>query len=377
MKRYPPFDPPEYVQWRAAPELVRAYRETVRRDTERAAVVASLDEAALLDLYAGMLRFRLHDYALKRWVRQGVISKAWLGTGEEAVTIGNVHALDRRRDMVSPMIRNAGACHEMGMPVAELLRGYLGTADAPNRGLDLHIGDHARGVIAPISHVGEMVPVIAGVALSFRQRGEQRVALTWIGDGATKTGAVHEGLNLAAVLKVPAVFVLQNNQVALGTRLEQHQAGDFREWPAMYGLHGAFADGNNVLDVFAATRLAADRARGGDGATLLVVDTFRMGGHATHDEAEARRTFADELFAYWGLRDPIGLYEEHLVAEGIDRGRLAAIEEDIIGEVDAAAEEALRSRQQAQPSGDMTEYEGISAGVRQPGLAVRGEGLPG
>jgi TPP-dependent pyruvate/acetoin dehydrogenase alpha subunit len=131
-----------------------------------------------------------------------------------------------------------------------------------------------------------------------------------------------------------------------------------------------------VLDVFGATRLAADRARSGDGPTLLVADTFRMGGHATHDEAEARRTFDAELFEAWGRRDPIGLYEEYLIGEGIGRDRLDAIEAGIIAEVDAAAEEALNSRQTALPRGEAAEYEGFSAGVRQPGLAARAGGLP-
>jgi TPP-dependent pyruvate/acetoin dehydrogenase alpha subunit len=371
MKRYAPFDPPEYLRWQAEPEVVAEYRATLERDAERAALISSLAAETLLGLYAGMLRFRLHDYALKRWVRQGVISKAWLGTGEEAVTIGNVHALDRARDVVSPMIRNAGACHEMGMPLASLFRGYLGSADAPTRGFDLHIGDLTRGVVPPISHVGEMVPVMTGVALSFLRRGEARVALTWIGDGASKTGAVHEGLNLAAVLRVPAIFVLQNNQVALGTRIEQHQAGEFRDWPAMYGLHGAVADGNNVLDVYAATRLAAARARGGGGPTMLVTETFRMGGHATHDEAEARRTFAPELFEHWGRRDPIGLFEQYLLDAGFEGATLDSIEAGVAAGIDAAAEDALQSRRDAMPDGSMAEYEGVSAGVRQPGLVAR------
>lgn len=371
MKRYPAFDPPEYVHWTPDPELVRAYRERVSGDAARRDVVASLGEDALLALYAGMLRNRLHDYALKRWVKQGVISKAWLGTGEEAVTIGGVHALDRERDVVAPMIRNAGACHEMGMPLEAMFRGYLGTADSPNGGRDLHIGDMSHRVIPPVSPVGEMVPVVTGVAMAFQRRGEARVAMTWAGDGTTKNGLFHEGVNLAAVQRAPAIFVLQNNQVALGTRLDQHQRGDFLEWPRLYGILGAAADGNNVLDVYAATRLAADRARGGDGPVLLVVDTFRMGGHATHDEAEARSTFAPELFEHWGKRDPVGLYEEYLVAEGIGRDRLEAIEAGIIAEVDAAAEQALESRERAKPEPSSAEYAGFSAGERQPGLAWR------
>jgi TPP-dependent pyruvate/acetoin dehydrogenase alpha subunit len=371
MHRHPAYDPPEYVAWRADAELVAEYRSRVESDEARHRIVGALDEVQLLGLYAGLLRFRLHDIMLKRWVRRGVISKAWLGTGEEAVTVGCVHALQRDRDVVAPMIRNAGACHEMGMPLQRIFEGYLGTAGGPNGGRDGHFGDLRSGVLQPISHVGDMVPVTAGIALAFRQRGEARVALTWVGDGATKTAAVHEGLNLAGVLRVPAVFVLQDNQVALGTRREQHQLGGFDVWPAMYGLRGAMADGNNVLDVYAAARMAVDHARDGGGPTLLVVDTFRMGGHATHDEAEARALLPPELFETWGRRDPIGLFEEYLVTDGVARDRLAQVEAEVAADVEAAAEAALDGRADRAPSPGSAEYEGISAGVRQPGLAAR------
>jgi TPP-dependent pyruvate/acetoin dehydrogenase alpha subunit len=371
MRRYKGIDPQEYVDWKPAASVVKAFRKQLRADPDRRAVIDALGEEQKLGLLEGMYRFRLHDHALKRWVRRGVISKAWLGTGEEAVTIGCVHALERGRDVVAPMIRNAGACHEFGMPLEGLFAGYLGTEDGPARGFDLHIGSPRLGVIQPISPVGEMVPVITGVALAFQRRGEPRVALTWIGDGATKTGAVHEGLNLAAVLGVPALFVLQNNQVALGTRLDQHQIGGFEDWPAMYGMAAARADGNNVLDVYAATRLAAQRARTGAGPTMILVETFRMGGHATHDEAEARRTFEPALFEAWGRRDPIGGYEEYLVGEGIGREVLEGIEARVIAEVDEAAERALASREERMPPGENAEWAGVSAGTRQPGLAWR------
>lgn len=371
MKRYPPFDPPEYVNWRSDPALVSEYRERLAADPERKELIASLREDALLALYAGMVRTRVHDLALKRWVRQGVLSKAWLGTGEEAVTVGCVRALDRSKDVVAPMIRNAGALFEMGMPLETVFHGVFATSASTTAGRDLHFGDLGHGVVPPISPVGDMVPVITGVALAFRQRGEERVALTWVGDGSTKTSAFHEGMNLAAVRKVPAVFVLQNNQVALGTRLDQHQAGDFRDWPRMYGVSGATADGNNVLDVWAATRLAVDRARGGGGPTLLVVETFRMGGHATHDEAEARRTFPAELFEQWGRRDPVGLYEEYLVGRGLERERLESVEREVTAEVEAAAERVRAEKADHLPAPESAELDGFSAGVRQPGLAAR------
>src|SRR4051812_48385984 len=129
MKRYPMFDPPEYVNWAPVASIIDEYEATLRRDPEREKIVSQLNQDQLLEMYAGMLRFRLHDITLKRWVKQGILSKAWLGTGEEAATVGTVHALDRKIDKVEPMIRNAGACHEMGIPVADLLREYLATAD--------------------------------------------------------------------------------------------------------------------------------------------------------------------------------------------------------------------------------------------------------
>ncbi len=280
---------------------MRGFRETIERDTERAAVVARLPVETRLGLYAGLLRARLHDIQLKRWVRTGVISKAWLGTGEEATTVGPVHALERGRDVVAPMIRN-------------------------------------------------MVPVTAGIALTFKIRQEPRVVLTWVGDGSTKTAAAHEGTNFAAVQKLPAIFIIQNNQVALGTRLEQHHLpGNFDEWAASYGIVGAEFDGNNVLDAYAATKLAADRCRRGEGPALLVAETFRMGGHATHDEREARDTFPAALFEQWGKRDPIGMYEEYLKADGITVKRLGDIEAEVIEEVERSAEQALQSRDRMPP----------------------------
>ena len=350
MKRFPAFDPPEYVAWQPDAALVRAFRATIEQSRERAAIVARLSNDDKLELYAGLLRARLHDIQLARWVRTGVISKAWLGTGEEAATVGPVHALQRGKDVVAPMIRNAAACCELGVSLADMLRAYLATDDSPSRGRDLHLGAFSRGVLQPISHVGDMVPVITGVALTFKLRGEQRVALTWVGDGSTKTAAAHEGTNLAAVQRVPAIFIIQNNQVALGTRLDQHHLpGSFTDWPASYGIWGAEFDGNNVLDAYAATRLAAERCRAGNGPAMLVAQTFRMGGHATHDEREARDTIPGELFQLWGKRDPIGLYEEYLKEDGVVAERLAEVEAAVTAQVEQAADAALQSRERMPP----------------------------
>jgi TPP-dependent pyruvate/acetoin dehydrogenase alpha subunit len=373
MIRYPAFDPPEYVQWQADQSVLEEYLNTIERDVARREIIRKLTHTQLLAIYEGLLRNRLHDIALKRWVKQGVISKAWLGTGEEAATIGVVHALNRQanslehaKDVVAPMIRNAGACHEMGMTVADMFRGYLGTDDSPTRGRDLHIGDFKHGVLTPISHVGDIMAVTAGIALSFRQKGEKRLALTWIGDGSTKSGVFHEAMNFAAVQNLPFIVIIQNNQVALGTRLDQHHRSNFAEWPQAYGVKGGVFDGNNVLDAFAAASIAVEGCRKGEGPFLLIAETFRMGGHATHDEREARETFAASLFEHYGKRDPIGLFESYLIEGTLDltSGRrlrrtenlrqrnteiLAQAEARITLEVEQAAEEALLSARQRQP----------------------------
>ena len=168
----------------------------------------------------------------------------------------------------------------------------------PSGGRDLHVGARRiSGVLQPISHMGTNVPVMAGVALAFRNSGEPRVALTFVGDGATRTGECHEGANFAAVQNLPVIFVLQSNGVALGTRSEQHTAGSMEAWPDMYGIPKAVCDGNNVLEMFAATRIAVDRCRRGEGPAAIVANTFRMGGHATHDEREASATHFRLLFS--------------------------------------------------------------------------------
>jgi Pyruvate/2-oxoglutarate dehydrogenase complex, dehydrogenase (E1) component, eukaryotic type, alpha subunit len=376
MIRYPAFDPPEYINWQADPQVVEQFAHTIDEHAERSAIIGQLSAAQLVALYEGLLRNRLHDVALKRWVKQGVISKAWLGTGEEAATIGPVHALNREpyadgmpTDFVAPMIRNAGACHEMGMPLADMLRGYLGTADSSTRGRDLHIGDFNHGVLTPISHVGDIMAVTNGIALAFKLRRQPRVAMTWIGDGSTKAGVFHESMNFAAVERLPIIVVIQDNKVALGTRLDQHHRGAFGDWPEAYGVDGFTFDGNNVLDAYAAVKLAADACREGRGPYLLIAETFRMGGHATHDEREARATFDAQLFEYWGKRDPIGLFENYLLEGAIDllngkRGQrtqamrehnaqaLSEAEQRVLAEIEQAENAALESRAQRLPQAE-------------------------
>ena len=181
-------------------------------------------------------------------------------------------------DAVGPMIRNAGACHEMGMPLGDIFRAYLGTSDSPTGGRDLHFGDLPRGVIAPISMVGALVPVCAGIALGFKLRGSDHVALTWVGDGSTRTTAFHEGMACAVSMSAPLLVVVQDNAIALGTPTDAHSGPSMEKTAAIYGAHGTVCDGNNVLDVYATTL-----ARSGSGPRR-----WRTGRHHREDVSHGR-----------------------------------------------------------------------------------------
>ena len=355
MKRYAAYDPPEYQSWTPEPSVMAEFRARVSQDPIRKSVVAALTPMQHVALYKGLVRNRLHDIALKRWVRQGVISKAWLGTGEEAVTVGAVHAL-QKGDVVGPMIRNAGACHEMGMPLVDLLRAYLGTSDSPTAGRDLHFGDLSKGVVSPISMVGSLVPVLAGIALSFRIQNKDNIALTWVGDGSTRTTAFHEGVMCAKALSLPLLVFVQDNHIALGTPRAKHSAAPMDSVATIYAATKYVCDGNNVLDVYATTALAGELARLGKGPVVITAKTFRMGGHATHDEGESRKILPDEDFVYWGKRDPVGMYEAYLgeaelsLSETLSNYEvLEQAEREVEAEVDAAEKKALESVERFQP----------------------------
>ena len=353
MRAVPGLDPPEYVRWAEDPALVGAFAETIAADAGRATLVQALGEAGRLRLYEGLVRNRLHDLQLKRWVRSGVLSKAWLGPGEEAVTVGACHALGPD-DVVGPMIRNAGACHERGMTLSAMFRGALGTADGPARGRDLHFGDLARGILAPISMVGSLVPVCAGMALAFRLRREPCVALTWAGDGTTGTAAFHEGMTSAAALRAPIIVVIQNNRIALGTPLGEDGPGRLEHLGDGYGISTFTADGNNVLDVFAATALARKHVLQESNPAFVLAHTFRMGGHATHDEGESRKILPAEMFEHYGRRDPVRMYRAFLRRGGagcpeVPESTLAGMEARSEADVESAEREALASQRTARP----------------------------
>ncbi len=310
---------------------------------ERLAATA-LPRESQLELYRYLqLNRRLED-RLTNLYRQGkVVGGLYSSRGQEAISVGSAYALGPR-DVVGPLIRNLGSLLVRGVAPREILTQYMARGTSPTGGKDcnLHFGDLARGLVSPISMLGALVPVLAGVALAAKYRGEDSVALTYIGDGGTSTGDFHEGMNLAAVLEVPLVVVAEHNGYAYSTPTErQMKIKDLAQRAVAYGIPARIVDGNDVLAVYEATRQAVSEARAGGGPRMLEVKTFRMKGHAEHDDAGY---VPPELFERWRARDPIARFERHLADEGLaTRAELDAILADVDRRLDEDVDFALAS----------------------------------
>src|SRR6266513_4332606 len=240
-----------------------------------------LSREQLLDLYYWMRLTRTLEERLVALYRQTkVVGGLFRSLGQEADAVGSCYALEKR-DIMSPLIRNMGAMLVKGATPVEVLRQYMAKGDSPTRGreLNIHFGDTERGFIGQISPLGDMVPVMAGVTLTFKMRGEDRVGLVYVGDGATSTGAFHEGINFAAVQRCPLVVIVENNGYAYSTPTRrQTLAKQFIDKAIGYGIPGEQADGNDVIATYEVTRRAVDRARGGEGVSLVELMTYRRKG---------------------------------------------------------------------------------------------------
>ncbi len=273
-----------------------------------------LSRAQHHELYYYLRLNRRVDEQLAALYRQGkVVGGVYTSLGQEAISVGTAYALEPQ-DFIGPMIRNAGAMLVRGYKPRDLFLQYMARKDGPTGGRDAntHFGDLDKGVIAPISMLGELVPVLAGVALASKIRKEKRVALTYVGDGATSTGQFHEALNFASVQKLALVVIVENNGWAYSTPVHRQTAlRDLAERAKAYGMASAIVDGNDILAVVEATGTAADRARQGGGPTLVEAKTMRMKGHAEHDDA---RYVPKDVLEEWRKKDPILRYE-NLLAE--------------------------------------------------------------
>src|SRR4051794_39771408 len=304
-----------------------------------------LTRAQLLDLYYWMRLTRTLEERLVALYRQTkVVGGLFRSLGQEADAVGSAYALERR-DILSPLIRNLGSMLVKGATPVEILKQYMARADSPTRGreLNIHFGDLERGFIGQISPLGDMVPVMAGVTLTFRMRGEQRVGLVYVGDGATSTGAFHEGINFAAVQRCPLVVIVENNGYAYSTPTsKQTAARQFVDKAIGYGVPGEQADGNDVLAVYDVTKRAVDLARQGEGVSLIELMTYRRKGHAEHDNQSY--VPAGEIERWERENDPIDRYVRRLVDEfRFDTADVQRIDARVRDDVDRATDEAEKS----------------------------------
>jgi TPP-dependent pyruvate/acetoin dehydrogenase alpha subunit len=332
--------------------------------------VTDLSPVQLREIYYYLQQTRQVEQVLTNLYRQNkVIGGLYRSLGQEATAVGSAYALRRARDgtgdVLAPAIRNLGSLFVMGAEPAAVMRQYMAKADSPTAGREqnVHFSDYERGYIGLISHLGVMVEVMAGVALTFKVRGERRVALTYIGDGGASTGAVHEGFNLAAVQRAPLVLIIENNAYAYSTPVSRQTAApSFVARAAGYGVHGEQCDGNDLFAVYAMTKRAVERARRGEGAALLEVLTYRRLGHAEHD---AQGYVPAGELEKWAERDPIDRFERRVVEEGwLDRAALDEIRTRVAREVDEARG-AAEASPLPEPEGALTPVYG-DAPPRRP-----------
>jgi TPP-dependent pyruvate/acetoin dehydrogenase alpha subunit len=299
-----------------------------------------------LELYYYMRLTRSLEERLVNLYRQTkVVGGLFRSLGQEADAVGSAYALDRSKgDILSPLIRNLGSMLVQGAKPNEIIKQYMAKGDSPTRGreLNIHYGDLVRGFIGQISHLGDMVPVMAGVTLSFKMRKEDRVGLVYVGDGATSTGAFHEGINFAAVQRCPLVVVVENNGYAYSTPLSKQTAAKHLVDKAIgYGIAGEQADGNDVIATYEVTKRAVDRARSGGGVTLIELMTYRRKGHAEHDNQSY--VPAGEIDRWAAQNDPVDRYIKRLLDEGFEKSELSTIDARVKGEIDRATDEAEAS----------------------------------
>jgi len=279
---------------------------------------ASLTSEQYLDLYYFMQLNRQLEERLVRLFRQNkIVGGVYSSLGQEAVSIGTAYALEPR-DWLAPMIRNIGSLLVKGVKPRDIFTQHMAKYTSPTQGKDgtSHFGDlKVHHVVSPISMLGDLIPVMTGVAMAGRYLGHNIVAMTWIGDGGSSTGAFHEGLNLAAAQRAPFVLVLENNQWAYSTPVtKQVPIRDLADRAKAYGIRSRIVDGNDVTAVYKTAKNAVNDCRAGRGPVLIEVKTMRMKGHAQHDPAEY---VPKAMLEYWKARDPIARYEAYLTEHNL------------------------------------------------------------
>jgi TPP-dependent pyruvate/acetoin dehydrogenase alpha subunit len=269
-----------------------------------------------LDLYYYMrLNRAVEDTMVKLFRQNKIVGGLYSSLGQEGISVGTCYAL-QKKDWIAPMIRNIGALLVKGVPPRDIFMQHMAKYDSPTKGKDgtSHFGDLENlHIVSPISMLGDLIPVMTGVAMAGRYLGHKIVAMTWIGDGGSSTGVFHEGLNFAATQKAPFVLILENNLWAYSTPVRrQVPLENLADRAKAYGIDSYIVEGNDVVAVYNAAKQAVEQARAGQGPVLIEAKTFRRLGHAQHDPAEY---VPKEMRSYWEARDPIALYEKFLTTE--------------------------------------------------------------
>ncbi len=296
-----------------------------------------LTKEQAISIYRYMLLNRKMETALENLYKQGkVVGGVYFGLGQEACSCASALALDQD-DWFAPMIRNQGSLLVRGFSVADIMMQYMAKADSPTKGRNLtaHFGDiEKRNTVSPISMLGDLIPVLAGVALGARMQGRNLAVLTHIGDGGQSTGVTYEGINFAAVQNLGLVLIAESNLWAYSTPSEmQYRCKDLAERAIAYGIPAAIVDGTDPCQVYDATHEAVARAHRGQGPTMIEAKMMRMKGHAIHDAAQY---VPKEMYDFWRRRDPIARFENYLVKE--KKWLSAKQNADLIAEVDELIE---------------------------------------
>ncbi len=278
--------------------------------------IENLEQQQLVELYHALLLPRMIEEKMLVLLRQGKISKWFSGIGQEAISVGATMAMGKE-DWIMPLHRNLGVFTSRDMPLTELFKQWQGdiTGYSKARERSFHFGSKAHHICGMISHLGPQLAIADGVALAYQQRGQQKVALAFTGDGGTSEGDFHEALNVAAVWDLPVIFIIENNGYGLSTPTnEQYKCAHLIERAKGYGIEGKRIDGNNILEVYHTIKAVRGYCIQHQKPYLIECDTFRMRGH---EEASGVKYVPKELFELWAQKDPIKNYEDFLISKNI------------------------------------------------------------
>jgi TPP-dependent pyruvate/acetoin dehydrogenase alpha subunit len=322
----------------------------------------NLTRPRLLELYYFIRLTRDIEERLTMLYRQSkVVGGLYRSLGQEGESVASAYALGPG-DALAPLIRNLGSLVTLGVRPRDVFAQYMARGTSPTRGRDLnvhfsHLPPADSGeptIIGPISMLGDLIPVMAGFGLGARMQGRTAVTMTYIGDGGTSTGAFHEGMNFAAVQKLPLVVIAEDNKYAYSTPTSRQMAIARIDLRAdAYGIPHEMVDGTDVLAVYESARRAVDRARAGAGPTLIGVDVMRMKGHAEHDD---QRYVPQALLDEWRARDPLAKYRGWLIAEGVASGT-------DLDEIDAMSHGYAEDEAQLADNAPMPDPAGVGRGV--------------